>query len=264
MKSTAPFRRPTGLAWTSILLAVLLLPSLQARNGEKAAAVDLRPRFEAFGLTPRVQGKRGTCSVFVVTQALELAFAQKENAGRRLSPEFLNWASNQAKSEKEDGGFFSDLWKGFEAHGICLESEMPYQAAFNAAIEPSPEARKDAEPRRGAGLGLHWIKEWDPKRGLTDGELQGALEALAQGHPVCAGFLWPKKAVWTEGVLQMCPRDQVFDGHSLLLVGYRNDPDRPGGGVLLIRNSGGSSRDGFVTYEYAKAYMNDAVWIGVE
>ena len=59
----------------------------------------------------------------------------------------------------------------------------------------------------------------------------------------------------------MCPRDAVCDGHSVLLVGYRDDRTQPGGGVFLIRNSGGPSRDGMLSYEYVKAYMNDAIWI---
>ena len=70
--------------------------------------------------------------------------------------------------------------------------------------------------------------------------------------------LWLRK---TKGVLEICPRDQVFDGHSLLLVGFKDDANQPGGGLLLIRNSGGASRDGCITYAYAKAYMNDAAWI---
>jgi hypothetical protein len=254
----------------SALFAILLpLSSLPGQDREKAdgakimpLSVDLRPELGALGLTPLSQGKRGTCSVFVMTQALEFAFAKKENQTRRFSAEYLNWASNRATNDKEDGGFFSDLWAGFVAHGIGLESAMPYAEKYDPAIEPSPAARKEAEPRRAAGLTLNWIKKWDPNRGLSDGELRRVLEVLATGRPVCGGFLWPKKAVWTKGVLQTCPRDQVFDGHSLLLVGYRNDATQPGGGLLLVRNSGGSDRDGCLTYEYAKAYMNDAAWIG--
>jgi len=34
--------------------------------------------------------------------------------------------------------------------------------------------------------------------------------------------------------------------------------------VLLFRNSNNQGRDGYMTYEYARAYMNDAVWIDVE
>jgi hypothetical protein len=265
--------RRSRLLYSRVALTAILLPlsnlhgqitEITKKPAVLPASVDLRPALNAFGLTPRVQGKRGTCSVFAMTQALEFAFAKKDDRGERFSAEFLNWASNRATNDKEDGGFFSDLWTGFAAHGLCLESMMPYEATYNAGIEPSPAARKEAEPRREAGLELHWIKAWDPKRGLADDELRRVREILAAGWPVCGGFLWPKKAVWTKGVLETCPRDQVFDGHSLLLVGYKDDPNQPGGGILLIRNSGGSDRDGCVTYEYAKAYMNDAVWISSE
>lgn len=59
----------------------------------------------------------------------------------------------------------------------------------------------------------------------------------------------------------MCPPDEVFDGHSVLLVGYRDEARVPGGGVFLIRNSAGDGRDGFLPYEYVRAYMNDAAWV---
>ena len=72
---------------------------------------------------------------------------------------------------------------------------------------------------------------------------------------------WPKQARWEQNVLQMCPPDAVFDGHSVLLVGYREDEKQPGGGVFLIRNSGGDRRDGLLSYAYVRAYMNDAAWI---
>ena len=261
LKSSRPPRRPLARLLLSVLLAALI-PQAGLKASGEGKSVDLRPAFGALGLTALVQGKRGTCSVFVMTQALEFAFAKQENRTRRFSAEYLNWASNRATNDKEDGGFFSDLWTGFEAYGISLESAMPYQEKFDPDIEPSPAAREDAEPRRKAGLELHWIKKWDSKRGLTDDELVRLLETLAAGRPVCGGFLWPKKAVWTKGVLEICPRDQVFDGHSLLLVGFKDDAKQPGGGLLLIRNSGGPSRDGGITYAYAKAYMNDAAWIG--
>jgi len=78
---------------------------------------------------------------------------------------------------------------------------------------------------------------------------------------VCGGFRWPKEAIWDKGVLRMCPASEVFDGHSVLLEGYRDDPTQPGGGLFAIRNSGGESRNGSLSYEYVVAYMNDAAWI---
>ncbi len=107
-----------GAAWTDGVAAP-----------EPAPLVDLRPRFDKLGLAPRRQGGRPTCSVFTMTTALEYAVAGRQGHCPRLSVEFLNWASNKACGDTQDGGFFSDLWKGFAAYGICAEEEMPYAYA---------------------------------------------------------------------------------------------------------------------------------------
>ena len=239
-------------------------PAARAASAVLPASADLRPRLEAYGLSPRVQGHRGTCSVFTVTGAIEYALARTGERVPPLSPEFLNWALNRAVGKDDDGGFFSDLWRGFEAHGICPEADMPYRPSFDPALQPSREAVDHARGPLGKGLRIHWIKRWDPKRGLQEDELLEARRALAAGWPVCGGFLWPRREEWKDGVLQFRPRQGVRDGHSVLLVGYRDDPSLPGGGLAIIRNTAGPARFGFLTYEYLLAYMNDAVWIGPE
>lgn len=237
-------------------------PDASAASAEPLpAAVDLGPTFRDFGLDPRVQGGRGTCSVFVVTQAIELALARKEGHGRRLSVEFLNWAANDACGDRADGGFFSELWRGFERHGICTEEALPYQPSLRPDLVPSEQALTEAKRTLALGLRLHWIKEWDSSKGPTAEQLRSMRAALARGSPVCGGLLWPKSQTWESDTLKMCPREQVFDGHSVLLVGYRDDPALPGGGAFRIRNSAGPSREGWLTYEYVQAYLNDAAWI---
>lgn len=226
--------------------------------------MDLRPTFESFSLLPRQQGDRPTCSVFTVAGALEFAVAKRQGSTQRFSVEYLNWAANKACGENEDGGFFSDLWKGFLAHGICTEADMPYAAKMDAARQPSPTALADAKMRTALGLCLNWIKEWDVKTGLTEEHFAGIKRTLASGWPVCAGLRWPKREQWVSDVLQMCPASEVRDGHSVLLVGYRDDLSQPGGGVLLFRNTSGSGRDGAMPYAYAREFMNDAAWVDFE
>jgi hypothetical protein len=227
-------------------------------------AVDLRPALERFGLAPRQQGDRPTCSVFTVASALEFAVAQRQGHTQRLSVDFLNWAANQACGDTDDGGFFSDLWKGFTNHGICAESEMPYAAKLDSKRLPSPEALADARVRLALDLRLHWIKEWDVNTGLTDEHFAGIKRTLATGSPVCSGLRWPKQEQWVNNVLQMCSADAVRDGHSILLVGYRDLAAQPGGGVFIFRNTSHGGLDGEMPYAYARLYMNDAVWIDSE
>ncbi len=268
--------RVSHLCGTVLLLAILLptfllptcggvLSAVWGDDNAPANEVDLRPVFDRLALPVRAQGGRGTCSVFAVAGAMEYALAKQEGEKQvpatRLSVEFLNWASNQAKGEQEDGSFFSDLWKGFEKYGVCVEDEMPYCAEFNPTLQPSPTALIHAGGIRQVGLDLHWIKPWNPHKGLTDGQLQAVKDTLRRGWPVCGGFLWPKKARWVEGVLQMAPRDGVRDGHSVLLVGFRDDAAQPGGGIFMVRDSGKGRGGSEMSYEYVRTYMNDAVWI---
>lgn len=223
-------------------------------------AVDLRPRFQQWGLDPRRQGPRGTCSVFTVAGALEFAVASRLGRGTRLSVEFLNWAGHQAADRRADGGFFSELWDGYAAYGISPEEALPYRESYDADLQPEPRVLEAAQGLQQFDLRLHWIKAWDPTTGLTGSQLDAIRQTLAHGRPVCGGFRWPKQARWEQDVLQLCPPEEVFDGHSVLLVGYRSDPDHAGG-LFLIRNSGGEGRDGFLPYDYARAYMNDAAWV---
>ena len=229
--------------------------------GGPPPAVDLRPRFARVGLAPRSQGARPTCSAMAVAGAREFALAGGQGQAARLSPEFLNWAANQAAGGHHDGGNFADLWKGFVAHGICAENRMPYRARFEPAVPPDAAALDDARARAAVPPRLNWIKEWDVKTGLTAGHLLQIKRTLGRGWPVCAGLRWPRQEQWVGDVLQMCPPDQVFDGHSVLVVGYRDDGSQPGGGVLVFRNSARGGADGAMPYAYAIAYTNDAAWV---
>ena len=209
----------------------------------------------------RPQGPRGTCSVFAVVGALEYALAARDGAGTALSVEFLNWAGHRATGRNVDGGFFWELWDGYERYGICAEPDLPYAAAFDETLEPSADVLRAAAQRRGQAARLHWLKEWDPDTGLTDAAFRAVQRTLTEGHPVCGGFRWPRKPQWVDGALAMAPASEVFDGHSVLLCGYVDDAAEPGGGSLGIRNSAASEASGRLSYEYVREYMNDAAWI---
>ncbi len=229
--------------------------------GSQITCIDLRPQFEKWGFTQLKQGGRGTCSVFALAGALEFASARKLGNCPRLSTEYLNWAANKTCGVDADGGFFSDLWNGFARYGICEAQYYPYQAAFDASAQPPMNALDDGKKRLALGLHLHWIKVWNVTTGLDPRQIDEIKATLRKGWPVCSGLRWPIQEQWNQGHLQMCTPDKVVDGHSILLVGYQDDPSHPDGGCFIFRNSGGDGRDGFMPYGYAQAYMNDAVWI---
>ena len=66
-------------------------------------------------------------------------------------------------------------------------------------------------------------------------------------------------------MLEVPPSSRVFDGHSIVFVGYEDKPKQMGGGVFLFRNSNGpqwgNKGYGTMSYAYARAYANDALWL---
>ncbi len=205
------------------------------------ASVDLRPWLLALELSPRPQGARGTCSIFTTCSAIEFALAVRRGQALRLSPEYLNWAAGQASGQPSDGNFFHNALAGFERHGICAESNMPYAAAFDPNSAPSAAAAAEAtlirEQSRGAIL-VHWIVPWTPDRfGVSPEQFAEIKRVLALGYPVAAG-----------------------SGHSRLLVGYRDDLSLPGGGAFLTEDSA-LNRFDEVTYEFVTKDVADVYWI---
>jgi hypothetical protein len=202
--------------------------------------VDLRPEFKRWGLDPVRQGRRGTCSVFTTTSALEFAFSRYTGKSVRLSVEYLNWAANQATGHATDGQFFHNCLAGFGKFGICYNADMPYATKFDAKLAPSEKAMANAHELRATAdriIRLHWIKRLKPKAPMTDAQLHEIRAVLAIGWPVAAGAR-----------------------HSRLLVGYHDDPQQPGGGVFLTKDSG-SGRYKRVTYEFVKGKVGDVFWV---
>jgi hypothetical protein len=234
-------------------------------NDSPPKTVDLGPEFQKFGLTPLQQGNRGDCSLFATTALAEFELANgKSGDATRLSEEFLIWAAHAASATKaDDQAMFYQSTFGLNAYGICSTKLMPYANSPSSGRKPSHEALVDAKPRSERWR-IHWIKRWDAGTGLHSGHLAEIKQALAHGHPVACGLRWPKKLNGHEIVHVPAARD-VEDGHSIAFTGFEDDPKKPGGGVLFFRNSFGPDWGdhgyGVMSYAYAAAYGNDAVWL---
>ncbi len=241
----------------SVAFAILVSTGAGATSAELAAAtntatkkqpspaeqlpssVDLRPQMKEWGLTPRHQGHRNTCSVFTTTGVLEFAVSKHEQRGTRLSVEYLNWACNQVinNHSQDRGQFFRDLLKGFEEHGICTQDEMPYTRKFDPALEPSAKAIESAQKIRDLGLKVHWLRRWRRTPGLFDWNMLDVKSVLAKGYPVASGA-----------------------SHSRIFVGYADDTNQLGGGLFYTQDSG-IGKFSTVTYEFSRKNMNDLFWV---
>jgi hypothetical protein len=225
------------------LVAVFALLVAGCHEARRAAphAVDLRPQLERLGLPPRAQGPRPTCSIFTACSALEFALARAEPRPARMSPEFLNWAANQCSHDNADGDFFHQALAGFEREGLCAEERDPYAAAWDPAASPPSAALAEAHALRERArteLAIHWIVPWLPNRfGLSEEQFAEVKRTLGAGWPVAAG-----------------------SGHSRLLVGFRDDPCAPGGGVFLTSDSALAGW-GEVSYEFVRQEVADVFWV---
>ena len=250
------------LGLLGLMIVATAAPALAA---PPPGSVDLAPEFAKLGLTPLQQGARDDCSLFAVTALAEFELAKSTpDDVKRLSEEFLIWAAHSASATKAgDQAMFYEAVHGLNADGICTTKLMPYAKARDARNKPSNEAMTDARTR-GERWRILWIKRWDVKSGLSAGELSAVKQALSHGHPVACGLRWPKKLDGFE-ILNVLPAKDVEDGHSIAFTGYEDDPKKPGGGVLYFRNSygpkWGNRGYGVMSYAYAEAYGNDAVWV---
>jgi hypothetical protein len=205
------------------------------------AKVDLRPELKKYELTPRSQGHRNTCSVFTTAAAMEFAMTKHSGKSTKLSPEYMNWATNRVIRNRsvDRGQFFHDLIAAYEKFGVCLEEQMPYQGKFDPQLIPLPEARAGARELGAMNVKFHWITPISKDQGLSEEKFLEVKKVLASGYPVAAG-----------------------SDHSRLLVGYVDDAQQPGGGVFLTKDSG-IGRFSAVTYEFAKTKINDTFWVEV-
>ncbi len=246
-----------------LLLSIsLLFPSGTSHADPLPASVDLRPGYDQLGLDCRSQGSRGTCSLFAVTAVANYEAAMQTPSGiERFSEEYLVWAADKATGRQGDQAMFYEAVTGLEQLGICPDEQFAYQPRGERAA-PSADLIEHAA-RHAHRWRTHWIKRWDARHGLEPSQFDALRSALAAGHPVACGLRWPHKS--GVDIMEVPPADQVFDGHSIALVGYQDDSEQPGGGWFWVRNSRGAKWGergyGRMSYAYVKQYANDALWL---
>jgi hypothetical protein len=249
-----------------LVAALLCSICLCARGAstEIPGKVSLIGDFQRLGLTPLVQGNRGTCSLIAITTLAEFERDRQVTDGRReLSVEYLIWATNRATGKTGDSAMFFAAVHGLNTLGVCSSDRMPYMDKPDPGREPSGESLADSVSLRQRWQ-VEWIKRSSAGSPVTDGELAEMKHALATGHPVACGLQWPKTLRGSD-ILDVLPENLLFNGHSIVFAGYEDDMRMPGGGTFVFRNCGGpgwgNGGYGEISYAYVRAYANDALWL---
>jgi hypothetical protein len=227
---------------------------------------DLRPKIDNQLLPVRDQGgTRGTCSVHALAFCQEFITAIKTNQkGLNYSVEYLNWAGNAVAGKPYyDGGFFSDLDKGYQFYGDVSEQACPYQVSFNPNWAPPPTTVSIGKqaPRNTATF----IKAWDNSKGASLAQMEEAIAQIKAQRPVAVGVLWPlafgTQEIDGHDVMKVPARPATFDGHSVVLVGFHRSAKFPGGGYFIFRNSWsktwGDAGYGYMPFQYVLDLAND-------
>lgn len=255
------------VAFLLAMACAIVFPAAFADTPPLPAQADLAPRFTELGLAPRQQGGRDTCSLCAIATLIEFARGTPATGPEsRLSIEYLAWAANEAAGTGGDNAMFYEALCGVAAFGVCTERAWPYASAPKAMPMPTEVARLEARALQDC-CAARWIRCWDVNGPLTAAQFLAVKHALAAGHPVACGMRWPK-TLDAERLLEPPPPSEVFDGHSVVVTGYTDDTNRPGGGVFRFLNSFGADWGdagyGELSYAYARAYVNDALWLAYE
>ncbi|HEY2343724.1 MAG TPA: C1 family peptidase [Chthoniobacteraceae bacterium] len=250
-----------------LLIAAAISAAASADDAGLPREASLIAELQRENLSACAQGDRNVCSLFAITGLAEVESVRGASGhGDRFSEEYLIWAARKFSGNEDGQAMFYQALDGLEASGICTEARMPYTAKTDAARSPSPEAIAEAETLRDRWR-AHWVKLWSLEAPLTEVQLTEIKRALADGHAVACGLRWPKHLRGSE-LFEVPGENDVFDGHSIMLVGYEDDASKPGGGILRFRNSFGArwGEEGYgaMSYAYASAYANDALWLQLE
>lgn len=208
----------------------------------------VRPRGTEFSLigdgcmSPvRDQGERWTCVAFATCAVVEYAFCKTRHMKVDLSEQFQYW---DTKCNDPDGyatlGTYPQIsFSRVKTDGVCTEKTWPYDMYSDPpqndpkGLASRPEAQKYCV---------------DQSVQITNERDVSALKGyISSNYPVAVAIpvydSWARNpAVHDSGNIGMPFPGEVSDcGHALVLVGFADDNEFPGGGYFIIRNSYGTS-----------------------
>ena len=196
--------------------------------------VDLRNRMPPV----RNQRNRGTCVAHACVAVREFLLGEQSTGGD-LSEQFLYWRCKEVDGHPTANGTWIRVgMERLQNDGVCIEELWPYNPnpiSGNQGQGPPPAGAEEAAKRYTIGDGPKLQAQW----------VTSLREALAGGKPVAFGVpvytYWLIEPTRSSGDVRMpLSSDHKEGGHAMCMVGYEDDPDVPGGGFFLVRNSWGT------------------------
>lgn len=185
----------------------------------------------------RNQGGRGTCvayAVLAVREQLEVANGCPHDLN--LSEQYVYWWCKANDGiPKVSGTYISVGMRCLTSTGAPLEETWPYVSVEkeDQGQGPPPPAAANGDPA------FKIVRAQEFNRA----DINGIKTCLAEGRTVAFSIpvfdSWYASSAtsrWGKITLPL-PGEPQNGGHAMTLVGYQDDPQAPGGGFFLVRNS---------------------------
>lgn len=230
MHWSALFRR-------SAATAPATLPAATRRAAATRPGVSLVKKLPAV----RDQKTRGTCVAFASVAFLE--FQLSEQAGAKVArhaEQFVYWACKISDGMPDrDGTFVSTARDVLKKRGACLNKTWKYNplpVSNNESQAPPPAGAED-EAKRAI---------WKPAKSVAGKDPAAIRSVLDQRRPVVLSVKtfpsWDYPTTADTGEIAMpFPGEAADGGHAICIVGYELNPNVPGGGTFILRNSWGAT-----------------------
>lgn len=181
----------------------------------------------------------------------------------------------RARFSERTGSLLMSCFRVLETRGICRHALWPYAAApatpvFGAHVAASefpPGTDEDAAKRRVLS-GLYLLSapnNVDEIRGIlagANGRRPMPVAVTVDFFAECDGETYAFPATETDAEGRLVSKNAWNGRHGLLVVGYEDDADAPGGGSFIIRNSLGEDwgRKGYgrLPYAYLECFAVEA------
>ena len=225
-------------------------------------SVDLSSSVNAAIGAPRDQGVRLSCTSFAIVAVAGYEAHLEAGRGKRVFlEEYLLWAAREIETSSNDALAFFQATAALDQLGLVKAKDFGYELdAYSHRTMTKKVLRKSEEWR--ARWTEIWVRRFDDESSPTDSELYSLCKEISQGHPVAVGMFWPLDDRISD-IMEVIPREEVFGGHTVVVVGYCRDEAFPGGGYFQFRNSRGDEWGeggyGRISFAYAKEYFNDMV-----
>ena len=186
----------------------------------------------------RNQEQRSTCVAFACTAVREYLVGPLVSSAANFSEQYLYWNCKQHDLIPfGKGTYVKTGMQQMETDGIPPEAAWPYNPNLingNESQDPPPTGLPPlAAPNRITGYTQ-----------ISPTNVDALRQELANGNPVA--FTVPVFTYWfsepthSSGDVRLpLPGEKIEGGHAMCMVGYQTDPDVPGGGYFLVRNSWG-------------------------